>query len=263
MKKLLWLLLCLLPVLSYADGKISNVTFAQQRDVIHINYFLRAKKLHAVQVIMSVDGVSRRLKSVTGDVGLVRGWGSKLIVLDVAKEFNGAPISGEVSFTVQGEDEEYDTSFGFQYVISGAAPLGLGYALYSKWGGYVRAKVSWTALGFVSDSGSSSFIFKKKAYYRQAYTAGVIRRLNEKILVYGGLGYGVYTMVNKGKDGPESYASTKYHWDKPKQKGLELECGVMFDFNGFSLSAGYGSIAGVKMPFLPNLCFSIGYVPAI
>lgn len=265
MKKIILLLLCFFPVLSYAESKISKVTFMRQNDIVVIGYHLGAYKLNNVRVYMNSGSSTVELIHVKGDVGNVRGSGYKEIVFDIVAEFGDKAIPEDMSFTVRGKEVKYVPLYGaFEYNYSYSGPIGMGVAYFAKWGGYFRYRFSFlgSEIGD-ADVGYYAPQDVKHRYFRRAFTAGVVRMVYDNVIwVYGGLGYGAYAPVDKISTLSEygDYYNHDYYWAAPKVTGLELEIGLMFNLKGFFLSVGYGSIAGEKMPFLPNVNVGAGYV---
>lgn len=275
MKKIFLFLLCFFPALIYAKGNISRVSFTKGHDVITINYYMYANKMYNVQVFLNQGDSLRLLHHVTGDVGKIRGEGYKKVVLDRSAEFGDEPLPEDLKFTVVGDDAvsliewpyitDFDSFyFSLEYACSFSAPFGFGFAFFSNWGGYTRLKVSLTKnFGIEIEEPDNVYLRDdtKKRYYRQSYTAGVVRRVSNHIWIYGGLGYGEYAPIDKVPEVTDfGYSYNKYYWNKPIVTGVELEIGLMFNFDGFFLSVGYGTIAGKTMPFLPNVGISAGYV---
>lgn len=278
MKKIFLLLLCFFPLLCFAQGnKISNVLFSKQNDVVIIKYFLNVSRFDNVKVLMTDNIRIRELTYVSGDVGTVYGQGLKTVKFDIKKELGVDTLNDDVFFTVIGTDkpkavrekdpnpikkQEYnDFHMSFEYLYTPGAAMGFGIAAFAKWGGYVHAR--YTTIGTVfSRSEGYSLDVTGHGYFRNAYTAGVVRKLHRNIFIYGGLGYGEYARVLKGNEVSEyGFAySEDYYWDKPVVKGLEIEGGLMFNLYGCFLSVGYSSQTKVSSPFFSNFSMGIGYI---
>lgn len=263
MKKLILFLLCLFSGLSYANGQISRVTFDQQDDVVLIRYYLSVPKLNNVKAYININGSARRLLSVRGDVGNVRGVGYKSISVDLEKEFGNEDVSGQISFTVKGVDTHSPFYMGLEYSYSYQAPFSFGYSFFSNWGGYFRLRFS-NDTYYANKSGiyeGGTLEKKKTVYHRKSYTLGVIKKVHRHIWVYAGLGYGEYAMGENGtfisKYG--SLWDDTSLWEKPKITGVELEAGLMFKIRGLFCTINYGAIPGAKIPFLSNLGIGVGY----
>lgn len=273
MKKIILCLIFFVPFLSYAESKITTITFGKQNDVVVIKYFMDAPRFDDVAVLMASKGRLIRLNNVVGDVGTVRGKGTKTILFNMFEELGVDTLPKDAFFTVIGVEavpknkpkqvyryDEFHMSFDFLYTSKAA--IGFGLAAFSKWGGYMHARFSTIGIVFSPPSEGYTLEVTGHVYHRQSFTAGVVRMIHRRIAVYGGLGYGEYALVNKGNE-VSDYGFVypeDYYWDKPMSKGLELEAGLMFNLYGVSLSIGYSALAGEPTPFLPNLNIGIGYV---
>jgi hypothetical protein len=230
---------------------ISNVRFEQKGEKVIISYYLdlnRAGMMKNVKTYMSLDGgkTYKPLAMVSGDVGTVTQSGERQIIFDIFSEFGNEEISGDIKFKVEGE--AYTSPFkpvaailpiGISYSFAETFGLSIGYC--NKWGGYFNFKTRGLSDGYLIDVDISDVDFKGRIYYRQAYSAGVMRHLvnfsknnANGLYLYGGLGYGEY--------GAAYLVSSTVYYRPELQKGMEAEAGIIAVFGVWTLSCGYNTL---------------------
>ncbi|MDR3218820.1 MAG: hypothetical protein LBU22_07535 [Dysgonamonadaceae bacterium] len=140
-----------------------------------------------------------------------------------------------------------------EYLFAPTAPIGVSIGYYQQWGGYLRFRTATLFASDIKETASYSQVdFDKKKYYRQAFTAGVIARIFSNTFLYGGAGYGAY-----GASYPINDSSSYLCPDK--QKGLEVEAGARYVFNGVSVSLGYNTLLSGNEQRFGDISIGIGY----
>lgn len=125
--------------------------------------------------------------------------------------------------------------------IGKAMSYGVMVGVVRKWGGYVKAKYSFSGQstdasatddGFVAGTSSKAWFTGRDDYSRFSVTAGVLYRVTLPFYLYLGAGYGNKTLAWEMADG--RWAEAAEH----TFKGIESELGAIWRIRNFAVSAG-------------------------
>ena len=125
--------------------------------------------------------------------------------------------------------------------IGKAMSYGVMVGIVRKWGGYVKAKYSFTSLstdasandaGIIEGTSSQAWYTGKDQSGRFSVTAGALYRVALPFYLYAGLGYGNKTLAWEMADGRWAEAADHTY------KGLEAEVGAIYRFGNYAVSAG-------------------------
>lgn len=145
----------LLTIIFAAVGYISNAQtirvtgFEMRNDVVEITYYAdvpRGTKLSNFKVYAVINGVSRELSNLSGDIGPTKTGGNKVIYWNCFKEMLTEEISGDVYFKVtyssQGIALSYRNPRAFnmflEYAYTPSAPFTFGVGMGGQVGVYAR-----------------------------------------------------------------------------------------------------------------------------
>lgn len=110
-----------------------------------------------------------------------------------------------------------------------------------RWGGYIRAKYSFTSLstdaeaddaGTIAGTSSRAWFTGENRSARFTVTAGALYRVILPLYAYAGIGYGNKTLAWEMADGRWAKATGHSH------KGFESELGILYRFGNYAVSAG-------------------------
>ncbi len=125
--------------------------------------------------------------------------------------------------------------------IGKAMSYGVMVGIVRKWGGYVKAKYSFTNLstdasahdnGVIEGTSSQAWYTGNDQSGRFSVTAGALYRAALPFYLYAGLGYGNKTLAWEMADGRWAEAADHTY------KGLEAEVGAIYRFGNYAVSAG-------------------------
>ncbi|MDR2774707.1 MAG: hypothetical protein LBC19_08205 [Tannerella sp.] len=128
------------------------------------------------------------------------------------------------------------------YMFSPTAPVGFIIGRTGdRFGGYASYKAALIGKEEqISETDAEEIDYDKYDHYRWAVTGGGILRTFGDCYLYAGLGYGKYGKAYKAT--PAYYTDAEKYYVPEIKSGLNIDCGLMYSFSNWYISAGYNSV---------------------
>lgn len=237
MKKIIFLLLLLIPALYAVSQNVDNVDFRQDGGDVVVTYEL--KQFSDIELYVSTDGgktFGKPLKKLSGDVGKAVNPGKREIVWDVLEEV-GELQGDEIAFRVKAYPvNDFFVLLNYEYTATPNSAIGITIGNVKRWGWFAGFATGFDTdyfvkTGLVSSGDSFAYPFNgEKATKRLSVTAGVVYKLNNSIKFNAGAGYGLNELYW------QTTAGELVLMDDYSAKGLELTAGMQYNIKKLAVS---------------------------
>ena len=239
---------------------IESIIIEQVGTDIFIKYHLYfGKEVRSCRTTLKISddgGRTFRFKpsasSISGDNGIIRTDGIKLIKYDCSKD-KSFLMGKQLRFKV--EIENVVTS-KIKYLISGQSAVypqmsyGLMFGVFKQYGGYIKARSDFRFPEYFAENKKQSYAIIDEYFSRTTVTVGALMEVTKWFSPYIGVGYGNLRSVFVDDEGDSIEDKASY------LQGVSLEGGFIFKFRKIALVIGANNTKFIHTDFEVG----IGYI---